>query len=189
MLDVLTGSKFNAKVDADSIMATLARQTGQTISDVEGGIEYFPHNSTVIRKGKGVVRWSGSGIVLKADDFFKITNWQDDYARRLVRFLNYELNFDGCWAVVWCNPTEDGYATELRYGYQDADGDLQFVIGCDLTLVDLQAKDDARRHGNAAVEAYKTWQNWKKDVDVQPGQTIKAAQGERSRDPTVQPIL
>lgn len=187
VLEALTGKGFNAKVDAESIMASLARQNGQTL-DHDAAIQWFPHDTAIVRKAEGQIVMP-SGVVVNASNFFKITAWQDDYARRLVKFLNYELNHDGVWAVAWCNPTQEGYATELRMGFQDMDGDFQFLIGSDLTLVDLQTKDDARRHGKVCEEAYQTWRNWQKDVDVRPDQKIKAAQGQAQADPNDQPLL
>jgi len=189
MLDILAGQKkFNGRVDAASIMATLARKNGQTLKNIQGGIEFFPVDQAVIRKARGTVMLP-SGVLINAENFFQITPWQDDYARRLVRFLNYELSHDGVWAVCWCNPTEDGYATELRYGFQDEDGDLQIALASDLTLVDLQTVDDVKRHGNVVEQAYQKWVEWKEEVDVRPDQTIKAAQGQSQADPRVQPLV
>lgn len=183
----ILGQKFNAKVDAESIMASMARQNGQTL-DQDAAVQWFPHDGAIVRKATGQVLLP-SGIVVNAENFFKITAWQDDYARRLVKFLNYEMRHDGVWAVAWCNSTVDGYATELRMGFQDLDGDFQFLIGSDLTLVDLQTRDDARRHGKVCEDAYQQWRGWQRDVDVKPEQTIKAALGQQQADPTVQPIL
>lgn len=187
VLEVLGGHKFNAKVDADSILASMARANGQTY-DQGSGVEWFPHDKAVVRKAQGQIKLK-SGVVVNAEHFYKITAWQDDYARRLVKFLNYEMNHDGVWAVAWCNPTDDGYATEIRFGFQDMDGDFQFLIGSDLTLVDLQTRDDVRRHGKVCEEAYQQWRTWQKDVDVRPEQTIKAAKGQSQANPNDQPIL
>lgn len=183
----ILGQKFNGKVDAESIMASMCRQNGQTL-DQYAAVTWFPHDSAIVRKAHGQVQLP-SGVVVKAEHFFRITAWQDDYARRLVKFLNYEMSYDGVWAVAWCNSTVDGYATELRFGFQDRDGDLQFLIGSDLTLVDLQTRDDVRRHGKVCDNAYNQWRAWQRDVDVQPEQTIKAAQGQQQADPKDQPFL
>lgn len=180
-------AKFNAKVDADSIMATLARSSGATLK-ADGGVMFTPFESVVVRKATGTVKLA-SGIIVTAENFFKLTPWQDDYARKLVMFLNYDLHHDGNWAVMWLNPTLEGMPTEIRLAYQDEDGDVQFVIESDRTLVNLQQVDDVRSHGENAEQAYMQYKQWLCDVDVQDNQKIKAAQGQQQFDPTIQPLV
>lgn len=183
----LGGHAFNAKVDADSIMATLARKNGTTLR-CNGGVQFAPYDGVVVRRDFGEVMMD-SGLLQPVSTFFKLTPWQVDYAQRLVKFLNYEMGHDGSWAVLWLNPTIDGYATEIRMAYQDVDGDVQFVVESDRTLVDLQSVDDVSSHGNNCNSAYVQWKQWMDDVDVQKNQTIKAAQGQQQLDPTVTPLL
>ena len=169
-------------------MATLARQNGQTVK-ANGGVSFLPYNGAILRQAIGEVTLP-SGVIVKADTFFKLSAWQDDYARRCVRFLNGELGHDGAWAVMWLNPTIDGLPTEIRFAWQDGDGDVQVVVESDLTLVKLQQADNPREmHGNNCESAYNQYKAFIKDVDVQKDQTIKAAQGQQPRDPNVQPII
>lgn len=186
-IPILGEKKFNGRVDADSIMATLARNAGMTVQ-AAGGVSFMPFDGAILRRAVGEVKLA-SGVIVKADAFFKLTAWQDDYARRCVKVLNGDLGHDGAWAVMWLNPTVDGLPTEIRFAWQDDDGDIQFVVESQRTLVDLQQVDDATSHGNNCAEAYKTWRGWLKDVDVQPDQTIKAAQGQQQKDPNVRPLV
>lgn len=187
-IPILGEHKFNARVDAESIMATLARQNGQTLH-ASGGVSFVPYNGAILRQAIGEVRLP-SGVIIGADVFFKLSAWQDDYARRCVKFLNGDLGHDGAWAVMWLNPTIDGLPTEIRFAWQDDDGDVQFVVESDVTLVKLQQTDDPRTmHGNNAEAAYRQYRDFLQDVDVQENQKIKAAQGQRPRDPNDQPII
>lgn len=184
---IIAPNQFNGRVDADSIMASLARTSGQTLK-CDGGVTYYPMGSVTVKKPIGTIVLP-SGVMVKSENFFKITLWQDDYARRLVKFLNYELHHDGVWAVMWLNPTIDGYATEIRMAYQDEDGDTQFVVESQRPLVDLQQVDDVRSHGNNCESAYHQYKNFLNDVDVQDNQKIQAAKGEQPKDPNDQPLL
>lgn len=178
----------NNKIDGDTIVATMMRNQHQTI-DSDCGLMFMPHGSMVLEKFIGYVKTPTSGVIRRAENFVKVTPWQRDYARRLVKFLNYDLHYDGAWSVMWGDPTIDGTPTTIHFAYQDVDGDVAFVVDSTRSLVELMQTNDVRSHGQNADKAHREWKAMMKDVEVRKDQTIKAALGEQPLDPNVQPII
>lgn len=177
---------IHPKIDGDTICAGLARRAGQ-VYEGEHGVMFMPHDQVVIVKHIGVVK-TRSGVILRAEHFYKVAPWQDDYARKLVHKLNYELHHDGAWSVMWSHPTDDGMPTQINFAYQDVDGDPQLVINSDRTLADMMTRGPDS-HLENCERAYQQVVGWKKDMEIAPDQQIKWAKGQEQLDPNVQPEL
>lgn len=177
---------INYKIDADTIMASLMRRNGQTFQG-RHGVTYMPNYADIVVKYVGDVR-KPSGMILRAENFYKVAPWQDHHARELVRKLNAQLHHDGAWAVMWTNPTPDGMPTEIKISFQDVDGDPQFVIDCERTLADLMTTGP-ESHMENCERAYQQWKQWQVDMEISPNQKIKWGQGQEQRDPHDQPLI
>lgn len=177
---------YNKKIDGDLLMACVAAGAGQTVSG-EHGVMYMPYHRNVGVRYIGFVR-AASKVVIPTKLFYKVEPWQDDYARKLVHLLNYQLHHDGAWSVMWGSPTQDGMPTQINMAYQDVDGDFCFVINSERTLLDMQMTGP-ESHLENCERAWKQYTGWGEEVEIRPEQKIKAAQGQEQKDPTVQPII
>lgn len=177
-------------LDVDTIHAGLARMAGTVLAGAHG-VQYTissDFGKQVRRTYVGGHVRNSRGILQRVENFYKVQEWQNDHATKLVRLLNYELHHDGSWAVMWTLPGFDGIPTELRMAFQDVDGDVQLVVESDRKPADLLANGPIS-HLNNCEKAYQEWREHMKVVDVQKNQTIKMGQGEREKDPSIQPDI
>ena len=116
-------------------------------------------------------------------------------AMELCQYLNRELHHGGRWAVGWAGAVNDvtphgllvfGVPTVMGMVWLDQDDDVQFSIAIDERIEDI-VRSGPQHWCDQAEQAWQEWARHMDEVDVQPSQTIKAAQGEQPKDPTQTP--
>jgi thiamine phosphate synthase YjbQ (UPF0047 family) len=116
-------------------------------------------------------------------------------AMELCTFLNREMHHGGRWVVGWAGQTNEvtpgglivfGVPTTMGLVWLDQDEDVQFTVEIDERLDDI-IRSGPEHWCDQAEQAWREWASHIKEVDVRPDQTIKAAQGERPKDPTQTP--
>lgn len=182
----------NRKVDGDTLVRTAQAAAGQVLQG-NHGVMFIPAGPRGPKMQSVAVRYIGqvrapSGVIMEARFFYRVEPWQIDHAEKLVHKLNYELHHDGAWSVLWKHPAPDGVPTMISMAYQDADGDVQFVVDSNRTCADLQIAGPESQI-EICERAYKQFMGWLSDVDIGAGQMIKAAQGQQQKDPTIQPLI
>jgi hypothetical protein len=109
-------------------------------------------------------------------------------AIELSNLLNREIAFGGKWIVSWSEfDLATGMPRHLAMLWMDPDGDVPFVVDSD----EDQATQIYGMHEyvHQCAEAYATWREMMKDVDVKPHQTIAAGLGQRSADENAAPDM
>jgi len=98
-----------------------------------------------------------------------------DYARRVVAYLNRELNHRGAWIGGWM---DQGFS-RFYLLWKDRDGDIQFPID---TAGHIKPKEimawPIEKWGEHGEAAYRSWRIAMEAIDAQPNQQIKLAQGQ-----------
>lgn len=116
-------------------------------------------------------------------------------AMELCVFLNRELAHDGRWSVGWTGNRNDitpgglmvfNIPSVMVLVWLDRDDDVQFQVSIDERL-DVFLACGPEHWCEQAEQAWAEWRCHIGDVGVKPEQTIKAAQGQREKDPTVSP--
>lgn len=174
------------KINGDDIIAALHRDAS-TVLEGNHGVMFVRKDLNSQPRFIGEVKTPG-GILMKARFFYRVQPWQEDHARRLVDMLNREIWHDGAWAVLWSHPDIEGVPHAINMAWQDADGDVCFVINSDRTLLDLQANGPESQIGSCE-KAWREYMGFMDAVDVQADQKIKAGQGQLQKDPNDLPLL
>lgn len=116
-------------------------------------------------------------------------------AMELATYLNRELHHGGRWVVGWAGQSNEvtpgglivfGVPTVMGMVWLDQDDDVQFSVAIDERLEDI-IRSGPEHWCHQAEQAWNEWAAHMEEVDVRPDQTIKAAQGEQPKDPTVTP--
>lgn len=166
------------------ILSTHLLKRFQDEANVEGG--NGQHCAIIIRDNGGILIHHPWSAICAPD--------QLAWAEHTLKRLNVELHHDGAWVIVFTHPTPverlSIVAKQLvdyeRYVFLwlDRDGDVQIPMEWskgvtsdlkDWTAILLQG-DEATM--NKAESAWQIWADIRRDLDLQPGQTIKRAQGE-----------
>jgi hypothetical protein len=95
------------------------------------------------------------------------------YAQDVCRHLNRECSGGGAWLAGWIRHGHEFYLL-----WKDSDGDIQIPIEANKPWIVLRnyTLDDWLKHATAALGV---WSEWKKNMDLGKGQTVKLAQGQQ----------
>ena len=104
------------------------------------------------------------------------------YAKNLCRKLNRELHLGGMWLTAWAEPSIQ-YLVPHRFIvlWKDPDGDMPFTLDNDEPYA-YQLRIPLEEWVSDAEEAWLTYQEINKKMDIRPQDQIKAALGQPSAD-------
>lgn len=159
--------------DMDRIVSEHMERARDTIGYEDAGWMLF-----MPRKGMKV--WRGLGLPVDANRRF--------WAEQMFDLLNHEAWLDGRWFVCWVDwDWSLGAYRRAVLGYQDFDFDVNFVIDIedDLETMALHMSD----YIDQAIEAFGTFKAEIAIRGITPEEMIKAAKGQKSKDPTAQPDI
>lgn len=120
---------------------------------------------------------------------------QDMYADQLVRFLNKEIAFDkGRWRCVWTQPRRSYWnrisglfhawvPTLLECQYVDKDGDIPCLVDMEENIWDLLEHFSFTHIAELCNQAYETYRDVEKVVDVKEAQKYSPVHGQLERNP------
>lgn len=139
-----------------------------------------PTNLHICRYASGLVYWTDFGLALPYE--------YQALAEQFCLDLNKDLHHDGKWTVTWYGfDFLRARYTKIAWSFFDADDDLQFTVDADDGfLAVFMSIGDRMQH---CEDAYNQWRETLKLNDIRPQDTIKAALGEKSKDPTAAPSV
>lgn len=124
--------------------------------------------------------WLGHGV--------DVDPMRKHFAESFIDLLNSEMWLDGHWVVIWKD--FDLARAEYRsivWAFLDRDNDLQFTVESDDPFPVLVETVLDR-----VSDAFDAWMQWKQTMQVmniRPEDQIKAALGQKSKDPFARPSI
>jgi hypothetical protein len=159
--------------EMDSVIADHMGRALTSVGDAECGWMIFcPEFDRRVWKGRGP----------RVDEMRKF------WAQNMLDMLMKEAWLNGRWFVCWVDWNwRLGAYSRAVLGYQDFDFDTPFVIDIEDDFVTMAgAMDD---YIDQAMEAYSIYKQEIKIRGITPEEMIKAARGQKSKDPKADPGL